>query len=98
MGTVRADSVASSASSAQGRVALYLLDTKLVRPYKRRQTGREVVVYTPPGYDDPANAARRYPVLYLLHGSPGNPWNFIKIGHWDRLLDQMAAAEAGTGR
>jgi hypothetical protein len=30
-------------------------------------------VYLPPGYDDPRNAARRYPVVYLLHGYPGGP-------------------------
>lgn len=29
---------------------------------------RAVRVYLPPGYDEPANAARRYPVLYLLDG------------------------------
>jgi enterochelin esterase-like enzyme len=25
-------------------------------------------IYTPPGYADAANAERKYPVLYLLHG------------------------------
>lgn len=28
----------------------------------------KVVVVTPAGYDDPANATRRYPTVYLLHG------------------------------
>ncbi len=28
-------------------------------------------VLLPPGYDDPANANRRYPVVYLIHGYPG---------------------------
>jgi hypothetical protein len=27
-------------------------------------------VLLPPGYDDPANAHRRYPVVYLIHGFP----------------------------
>jgi len=27
------------------------------------------LVYLPPGYSDPVNRARRYPVLYLLHGA-----------------------------
>jgi len=26
------------------------------------------VIYLPPGYDDPANAERQYPVVYYLHG------------------------------
>ncbi len=29
---------------------------------------RDYAVVLPPGYDDPANAGVRYPVLYLLHG------------------------------
>ena len=29
----------------------------------------KVVVITPAGYDDPVNATRRYPVVYLLHGA-----------------------------
>lgn len=29
---------------------------------------RGFTIGLPPGYDDPANAARRYPVLYFLHG------------------------------
>lgn len=29
-------------------------------------------VYLPPGYDEPANGGRRYPVVYWLHGLGGN--------------------------
>ncbi|MCC7407284.1 MAG: alpha/beta hydrolase fold domain-containing protein [Phycisphaeraceae bacterium] len=29
-------------------------------------------IYLPPGYHDPANAEKRYPVVYWLHGSHGN--------------------------
>jgi enterochelin esterase-like enzyme len=29
-------------------------------------------IYLPPGYDDPANADLRYPVVYFLHGGFGN--------------------------
>jgi enterochelin esterase-like enzyme len=36
---------------------------------------QRVVVYLPPGYDH--NPQRRYPVLYLLHGFPGNPDGFV---------------------
>ena len=31
-------------------------------------TDRDVLVYLPPGYDDPKSASRRYPVLYLHDG------------------------------
>ena len=50
---------------------------------------RAVLVYTPPGYADPANAHRRYPVLYLLHGSPdaGDGWE--RYGHASELADEL---------
>jgi len=38
----------------------------------RRQ---EVIAYLPPGYG--SQPARHYPVLYLLHGSPGTPHAFL---------------------
>jgi enterochelin esterase-like enzyme len=36
---------------------------------------QQVLVYLPPGYSD--DPARRYPVLYLLHGFPGRPAAFL---------------------
>src|SRR4051812_21452534 len=33
----------------------------------------DYLLYLPPGYDDPANAARRYPVIYWLHGYSVEP-------------------------
>src|SRR4051794_41521546 len=29
---------------------------------------RPLIVYLPPGYDDPANAGRRYPSVYVIQG------------------------------
>jgi hypothetical protein len=34
---------------------------------------RSTLVYFPPGYD----ASRRYPVLYLLQGFPGSPYQYV---------------------
>jgi hypothetical protein len=34
---------------------------------------RRFLVYTPPGYPGAAARGARFPVLYLLHGSPGRP-------------------------
>src|SRR6185312_4555588 len=44
------------------------------RWYHSETTGkwRRCIVYTPPGYDDVANAAVHYPVLYLQHGAGEN--------------------------
>ena len=55
-------------------------------------TLRQGVVYLPPGY----TAARRYPVVYLLHGMPGSPSEFltgVDLAGW-----ADAAIEAGTVR
>ena len=44
-----------------------------------------VYVVLPPGYA--SHPRQRYPVLYLLHGFPGQPWGFLNIG-------RMATTEA----
>lgn len=50
--------------------------------------GREVIVYTPPGYDE-SDSATTYPVLYLLHGYGGNQNYFRSIFSVGDLLDEM---------
>ena len=51
---------------------------------------RSYVVYRPPGYSD----AKRYPVVYLLHGLGGRAanWFDLKWGQIHRFLDQKIAA------
>ncbi|MEO7718935.1 MAG: alpha/beta hydrolase-fold protein [Capsulimonas sp.] len=53
---------------------------------------RSAIVYTPPGYDAPENETRRYPVLYLLHGAPGGPDDWLTYGRApeveERLIEQ----------
>jgi enterochelin esterase-like enzyme len=49
-------------------------------------------VYLPPGYDGPAEARRRYPVLYLLHGHPGGPIDWFRGAQVQRTMDAMLAA------
>jgi enterochelin esterase-like enzyme len=71
-----------------GTVAHFFLQTDLVRPYKPDPIDREIVVYTPPGYSSAAMAGVRYPVIYLLHGAPGNPWNFVRLGHWPEIMEK----------
>lgn len=91
-----AAAVAASPASAEGKLAVLHLSTTLVRPWKGSQNVRTVLVYTPTGYGDPANAGRRYPVVYLLHGSPGNPYNFLKFGSWPDRME--AAARSGQSQ
>jgi enterochelin esterase-like enzyme len=51
---------------------------------------RRLHVYTPPGYD-PDNVLR-YPVLYLLTGSPGDDTNWTAVGKAHLLLDAQINA------
>lgn len=51
-------------------------------------------LYLPPGYNDPTNSGRRYPVLYLLHGAPGQPGDWIHGMHVQVLEDQGVATGA----
>src|SRR4030095_8885917 len=48
---------------------------------------KRFVVYLPPSYD--ANAQRRYPVAYYLHGMWGDEWNWVRAGGIDRTLDSL---------
>lgn len=53
-------------------------------------TTRHASVYLPPGY----SAARRYPVLYLLHGAAGNEFEWIGYVLAPEILDNLCAAKA----
>ena len=50
---------------------------------------QRVVVYLPPGYDQ--NTAQRYPVLYLLHGFPGDPDGFVRTVRVGVVEDTLLA-------
>jgi enterochelin esterase-like enzyme len=60
--------------------------------YPSKVTGqpRHVYVYTPPGYD--ADAQKRYPVLYLQHGSGGDERQWSTQGRMNFILDNLIAA------
>ena len=62
-----------------------------IRSYHSKVTGqwRRCFVYTPPGYD--ADAAARYPVLYLQHGSGEDETGWIFQGHANLILDNLIA-------
>jgi enterochelin esterase-like enzyme len=41
---------------------------------------RHFLIYLPPSYDLRSASRRHYPVLYLLHGDPGGPTDWIQFG------------------
>ncbi|WP_304237827.1 esterase [Jiulongibacter sediminis] len=51
---------------------------------------RPVVVYTPPGYTE--NPTKKYPVLYLLHGTTDTEETWTKVGRANIILDNQIAA------
>jgi enterochelin esterase-like enzyme len=51
---------------------------------------RRLHVYTPPGYGK--DAERKYPVLYLLHGSGDNDSHWMHIGRSNVIADNLIAA------
>ena len=52
-------------------------------------SGRDAYVFLPPEYFDPARADERFPVLYLLHGSPGVAVDWLRAGWADRAMDDL---------
>jgi enterochelin esterase-like enzyme len=55
---------------------------------------RTFLVYLPPGYAAERAAGRRFPVLYLLHGSPGGPSLFVDAGNMGVDVDALLARRA----
>ncbi|MGW7003622.1 alpha/beta hydrolase [Streptomyces sp. NPDC054933] len=52
----------------------------------------QVIVWTPPEYDDPKNRNMKFPVLLLLHGVPGSPQSWLEHGgmpaDFQKMVDQ----------
>ncbi|HMV47167.1 MAG TPA: alpha/beta hydrolase-fold protein [Blastocatellia bacterium] len=59
--------------------------------YQSKATGemRRLHVYTPPSYDN--DAAARFPVLYLLHGSGEDDATWTTLGNAHSILDSLVA-------
>lgn len=49
---------------------------------------RRLNIYTPANYE---KGKKRYPVLYLLHGSGGDENAWVELGHTVRILDNLIA-------
>ncbi len=54
---------------------------------------RPALVYLPPGY---GHERRRWPVIELLHGSSGEPTDWVTQGDAQRTLDAFAAVHHGA--
>lgn len=60
------------------------------RYYNNPELGaRPVVIYTPPGYEK--DTKKKYPVLYLLHGTTDTEETWTKVGRANIILDNLIA-------
>lgn len=57
-------------------------------PSAKAGTDRRLNIYTPAGYD---KGGKRYPVLYLLHGSGGDENAWVELGNTVRIMDNLIA-------
>ena len=61
---------------------------------KTTEKWRRAQVYTPPDYD--TSGSRRYPVLYLQHGSGENDTSWGKQGRLSFIMDNLIAAKSAV--
>jgi len=61
---------------------------KIWYPSAQYKTNRRLTVYTPPDYD---TSRKKYPVLYLLHGSGGDEEAWVTLGRVPEILDNLIA-------
>src|SRR6266566_3134791 len=97
-GTIVSTAGPSGLDSAQGWHALYRPGHGRGRVVEVRLDGarsgvrRYALVYLPAAYFQPSQARRRFPVIELFHGYPGNPTNWTRQLHFDQTLDAEIAA------
>lgn len=58
-------------------------------PSKTLNKTRQMVIYTPPGYEQ--ESEKKYPVLYLLHGMTDTEETWFKVGRANLILDNLIA-------
>jgi enterochelin esterase-like enzyme len=88
------DSEPAEAVSSPVPGGVRVADVSLPDPRLGVPTGRTRVLL-PPGYDDPAHAAERYPVVYLVHGYPsGGPDDWLGPGGAVQTLQALADSHA----
>ena len=77
-----ADYMADNPAIAHGAVSTVHYYSSVLK------TEKEMVVYTPPGYN---NDSRKYPVFYLWHGGGGDANNWIADMRANFILDNLIA-------
>ncbi|HTI15087.1 MAG TPA: alpha/beta hydrolase-fold protein [Dictyobacter sp.] len=80
-------------TDSQGRnIVGTVIQSTLISPALNGQR-RPFLVYLPPSYKTPQGLHMRYPVLYLLHGTPGKDIDWITGGKADEAADSLIATK-----
>ncbi|MGI9057009.1 MAG: alpha/beta hydrolase [Ktedonobacteraceae bacterium] len=67
-----------------------IVQDEVVSPALNMQR-RSFLVYLPPSYNTAQGRNKRYPTLYLLHGSPGGERDWFSAGKADQSADTLIA-------
>ena len=62
---------------------------QIALPGGRSRINRPGLVYLPPQYNDPKFTHVRFPVIELLHGSPGKPSNWVVVLKIARIAEVL---------
>jgi S-formylglutathione hydrolase FrmB len=91
-----AAAIRASLAEAQGRIVVETLHSRALQGNRIGDTAdRKITIYLPPSYDrDPA---RRYPAVYLLHGSTSDPREWLDGSYQGLNLALAMDALAGAG-
>lgn len=60
---------------------------QIALPGRRSKINRHGLIYLPPQYNDPKFSHVRFPVVELLHGSPGKPSNWVVVLKIAKIAD-----------
>ena len=86
-------SFAAASTQAPGVPRGTMLRLTMVAP-SLGEYARRVRVYLPPSYSTPADSAKRYPVVFMLHGWPGSEGNLPGGGRAAETADSLIARGA----
>jgi enterochelin esterase-like enzyme len=76
-------------ASARGHSPSHGIVERVLLSGTRSGIARHGFVYLPRAYFDRAQPTRRFPVLYMLHGSPGVASDWLRGGFVDRAMDDL---------
>lgn len=92
LGRTEMPTVTAAEATEDAPVVFKNLDDRVVETdYEGPESGLtgEVLVWTPPQYDQSAYRDRRFPVIMLLHGVPGSPQAWVRAGRAPELLGAL---------